>query len=240
MQDRAPALAVYPVYHLPIIQAYADQLGLVSLINHYVPTELDVDAGTGVLALVWDTRSGRSPVYRLEECFASQDTELLLGQALPAEALHDDQVGRVLDRLDDCGTMKLCTACAVRAAGRLGLHKRSVHFDTTSCRVWGDDEFPETQDVPFRVTYGSSTQKRPDLKQFVLSMLCVDRAVPLWGQPEDGHASDQTLNTTLLSETAQILGRQGVQPGASISSADAALVTEDHRAALRDTLCITR
>ena len=94
--------------------------------------------------------------------------------------------------------------------------------------------------MPFRVTYGSRTQKRPDLKQFVLSMLCVDRAVPLWGQPEDGHASDQTLNTTLLSETAQILGRQGVQPGASISSADAALVTEDHRAALRDTLCITR
>ena len=37
---------MYPVQHLPIIKAYADQLGLVSLINHYVPTEMDVDAGT--------------------------------------------------------------------------------------------------------------------------------------------------------------------------------------------------
>src|SRR3989442_7917562 len=240
MEDLAPAIEVYPVHHLPIIKAYADQLGLVSLINHYVPTEMDVDAGTVVLALVLGTSSGRSPLYRLEEFFAHQDTALLLGKALPAEALNDDQVGRVLDRLYECGTMKLFTACAVRAAARFGLNKRYVHFDTTSCSVWGDYEFPETQEVPFRVTYGYSKAKLPDRKQFVLSMLCVDRAVPIWGKPEDGSASDKTLNTTLLSEIAQILGRQGVQPGAYIYIADAALVTEDNLAALRDTLFITR
>jgi hypothetical protein len=38
MLDILPEMAVYPVQHLPIIKAYADQLGLVSLINHYVPT----------------------------------------------------------------------------------------------------------------------------------------------------------------------------------------------------------
>ena len=240
MQDLAPTIEVYPVHHLPIIKAYADQLGLVSLINHYVPTEMDVDAGTVVLALVLDTLSGRSPLYRLEEFFASQDTALLLGKALPAAALNDDQVGRVLDRLYECGTMKLCTACAVRAAARFDLHKHSVHFDTPSCSVWGDYAFAETQEVPCRVTYGYSKAKRPDLKQFVLSRLCVERAVPIWGKPEDGKASDKTLNTTLLSEIAQILGRQGVQPGASIYIADAALVTEDKLAALRETLFITR
>jgi transposase len=240
MQDLPPAIEVYPVHHLPMIKAYADQLGLVSLINHYIPTEMDVDAGTVVLALVLDTLSGRSPLYRLEEFLAHQDTTLLVGRALPAHALNDDTVGRVLDRLYDMGTMKLFTACAVRAATRFGLERRYVHFDTTSCSVWGDYEFPETQDVPFSVTYGYSKDKRPDLKQFVLSMLCVDRAVPLWGKPEDGNASDKTLNTTLLSEIAQILGRQGVQPGAYIYIADAALVTADNLAALKDTLFITR
>ena len=50
-----PEIEVYPVHHLPIIKAYADQLGLVGLINHYVPTEMDVDAGTVVLGLVLDT-----------------------------------------------------------------------------------------------------------------------------------------------------------------------------------------
>ena len=101
-------------------------------------------------------------------------------------------------------------------------------------------QFAETQDLPLQVTYGYSKEKRPDLKQCVLSTLCVDRAVPMWGQPEDGNASDKTLNTTLLSEIAQLLAQYGVQPGASISIADAALVTEDNLAALRDTLFITR
>jgi transposase len=235
-----PEIEVYPVQHLPIIKAYADQLGLVSLINHYVPTEMDVDAGTIVLGLVLDTLSGRSPLYRLEEFFAHQDTALLLGKALPPQAFTDDTVGRVLDRLYDFGTMRLFTDCAVRAVTRFDLERRYVHFDTTSHSVWGDYQFAETQDLPFQVTYGYSKDKRPDLKQFVLSTLCVDRAVPIWGKPEDGNASDKTLNTALLSEITQRLACYGVQPGAYIYIADAALVTADNLAALRDTLFITR
>jgi transposase len=240
MQALSPAIEVYPVHHLPILKAYADQLGLVSLINHYVPTAMEVDAGTVVLALVLDTLSGRSPLYRLEEFFAHQDPELLLGKSVPSHALNDDTVGRVLDRLYDFGTMRLFTTCAVRAAMRFGLERRYVHFDTTSRSVWGEYQFAETQDLPFQVTYGYSKDKRPDLKQFGLSTLCVDRAVPIWGKPEDGNASDKTLNTTLLSEIAQLLAQYGVQPGAYIYIADAALVTEDNLAALRDTLFITR
>jgi transposase len=240
MPEIPPAIEVYPVHHLPIIKAYADQLGLVSLLNHYVPTEMEVDAGTVVLALVLDTLSGRSPLYRLEEFFAHQDTTLLLGKAVPPQALNDDTAGRVLDRLYDFGTMRLFTACAVRAALRFGLERRYVHFDTTSRSVWGDYEFAETQDLPFQVTYGYSKDKRPDLKQCVLSTLCVDHAVPIWGKPEDGNASDKSLNTTVLSEIAQLLAQYGVQPGAYIYIADAALVTEDNLAALRDTLFITR
>jgi transposase len=240
MPDIPSEIEVYPVQHLPIIKAYADQLGLVGLINHYVPTEMEVDAGTVVLGLVLDTLSGRSPLYRLEEFFASQDTELLLGKAVPPQAFNDDAVGRVLDRLYDMGTMKLFTACAVRAAARYGLERRYVHFDTTSRSIWGEYQFAEEQDLPFRVTYGYSKDKRPDLKQFVLSTLCVDRAVPIWGKLEDGNASDKTLNTTLLSEIAQLLARHGVAPGAYIYVADAALVTEDNLAALEDTLFITR
>src|ERR1041385_227313 len=70
MPALCPAIEVYPVHHLPILPAYADQLGLVRLINHYVPTAREGEAGTGVLALGWATLSGRSPWSRLEECFA--------------------------------------------------------------------------------------------------------------------------------------------------------------------------
>ncbi|HEY5870538.1 MAG TPA: transposase, partial [Candidatus Tectomicrobia bacterium] len=109
--------------------------------------------------------------------------------------------------------------------------------------VYGDYLLPEEakeSEVPFRITYGYSKDKRPDLKQFVFSTLCVDRAVPLWGTPHDGNASDKTVNNTLLSDIATFLAKHGVAPGASIDVADAALVTEENLTTLGDTLFITR
>jgi transposase len=211
-----------------------------------VTTEIRVDPGTIVLGMILDTFSGRSPLYRLEEFFTHQDTVLLLGKAVAPEAFNDDTVGRVLERLYDVGTMKIFTACAVRADRVYGLDKRYVHFDTTSISVYGEYLPPEGQPaqqeqaVPFTITHGYSKDKRPDLKQFVFSTLCVDRAVPLWGTPEDGNASDKTINNTLLSDIATFLAQHGVAPGAYIYVADAALVTEDNLAALGDTLFISR
>jgi transposase len=238
-----PTIEAYPVQHLPIVKAYADKIGVVEVINQIVPTEMAIDPGTIVLGMILDTLSGRSPLYRLEEFFAHQDTALLLGKAIAPGAFDDDTVGRVLDRLYDTGTMKVFTACAVRADQVFRFDKRYVHFDTTSVSVYGEYLPPEDQqeqEVPFTITHGYSKDKRPDLKQFVLSTLCVDRAVPLWGKPEDGNASDKTINNTLLSTMATFLAQHGVAPGAYIYVADAALVTADNLAALGDTLFISR
>ena len=126
-------------------------------------------------------------------------------------------MGRVLERLYATGTMKVFTACAVRADRVFGFDKRYVHFDTTSVAVYGDYLPPEEtaeQEGPFRITYGSSKDKRPDLTQLVFATLCVDRAIPLGGQPEDGNVSDKTANNTLLSSIATFLAQHGVAPGA--------------------------
>jgi transposase len=241
-----PPIEAYHVQHLPIVKAYADKIGLVEVINQLVPTEMGIDPGTIVLGMILDTLSGRSPLYRLEEFFAHQDMALLLGRAIAPDAFNDDTVGRILERLYDVGTMKIFTACAVRADQAYGLDKQYVHFDTTSISVYGEylpPEGPPDQPapaVPFTITHGYSKDKRPDLKQFVFSTLCVDRAVPLWGKPEDGNASDKTVNNTLLSTIATFLRQHGVAPGAYIYVADAALVTEDNLAALGDTRFITR
>ena len=66
-----------PVHPLPIRKAYADQLGLVGLIHHSVPTAMDVDAGTLVLGLVFETLRGRRPLSRLAEVLAHHDTARL-------------------------------------------------------------------------------------------------------------------------------------------------------------------
>ena len=48
------------------------------------------------------------------------------------------------------------------------------------------------------------------------------------------------MQNPLLSAMATFLAKHGVAPGASLSVADAALVTEDHLAARGDTLFIRR
>ena len=68
----------------------------------------------------------------------------------------------------------------------------------------------------------------------------MDRAVPLWGKPHDGNASDNTVHNTVLSDLATFLAQHGVAPGASMDVADAALGTEENLTALGDTLFITR
>jgi hypothetical protein len=83
-----------------------------------------IDPGTIVLGMILDTLSGRSPLYRLEEFFTHHDTAVLLGKAVPPEVFQDDTVGRVLEHLYDTGTMKMFTACAVRADRVFSFDKR--------------------------------------------------------------------------------------------------------------------
>jgi hypothetical protein len=231
---------VYPVHPLPLLTASADPLGLVSLIKHSVPTAMEVDAGTVVLAWVCDTRSGRSPLSRLDACCAQPATARLAGQAVPPQAWHDETAGRGRDRLSDLGPLRLCTAGAVRAAMRCGVARRSGPCETTSRRVWGASPCAEPQALPLQGPSGSRQEKRPALQPWVWSTLGVARAVPMWGPPAEGQASAKTRQTTLVAESAPRRAPPGVQPGASRSMAAAAVGPADRLAALRHPWCITR
>ena len=240
MVEISEEIEVYQVKHLPMVKAYADKIGLVEVINELVPTEMEVDAGTMVLGMVMDTLSGRSPLYRLEEFFEEQDTELLLGKAIPSKLFNDDNAGRVLDRIYECGTIKVYTECAVRASRVFDLDFRYVHSDTTSRSVYGEYELEEDKKYPFKIGYGYSKQKRPDLKQFVISTMCVDRKVPIFGKNEDGEISDKGVNNTILTRISGIMARYGVEVGSYIYISDCAMVTEENLEAMGENLFITR
>ena len=131
----------------------------------------------------------------------------------------------------------------MRAEPVCGLDQRAGHCATTSVSVSGEYLPPEDQQapaVPLTLTHGSSKAKRPALQRCVRSTLWVARAVPLWGKPEDGTASEHTGNPTLLANLATCLAQPGGAPGAAIAVAEAALVTEETLAALGATLCSTR
>ena len=211
--------------HMPIVKAYAKKIGLVDTIDRLVDTQMELSPGMAVFGMVLDTLSGRTPLYRLTEFFEEKDTELLLGAAIEPERFCDYNLGRSMDKIFETGTQKIFSQLAQNALTVFNVDPRRLHFDTTSVSVFGDYDL---LDPPFDITYGYSKDKRPDLKQFLVSMLCVDRNIPILGTTKDGNASDKSLNNELLTNISKYMAQHGLQPGAYVYVADAAFVTEDN------------
>ena len=218
-------LTITDVKFLPIVKEYARRINLMETINHVVGTQMELQPGPVVLAMVLDTLSGRSPLYRLIDFFEEKDTELLLGESIPAERFTDHNVGRALDKIFETGTQKIFSQLSQNAIGGFKINTEKVHYDTTSVSVFGDYDLV---DPPFEITFGHSKAKRPDLKQFLIEMLCVERDIPLFGRTRDGNASDKTLNNELLGNISKHMARHGLSQGAFVYVADSAFVTENN------------
>jgi transposase len=181
-----------------------------------------------------DALSGRTPLFRLPQAFAKLDTELLLGEAISPEKLNDDAVGRVLDRLFDVGTSKVLSAVALRAVKLFDLDTTHVHHDTTSHTVYGDYDLygEESHDQPFVITFGFSKEHRPDLKQLVHSLLCVDEGIPIYSKCENGNESDKIVNRNLIPKMVERMAELGQDNFLYV--ADSALITRDNLALMDD------
>lgn len=103
------------VGHLPIIKEFAKKIKLVETLDTIVDSEMELSPGIAVSAMVLDTLSGRTPLYRLEEFFREKDAELILGHDVKPELFCDYNVGRVLDKIFDAGTQKVFSQLAQNA-----------------------------------------------------------------------------------------------------------------------------
>jgi transposase len=74
------------------------------------------------------------------------------------------------------------------------------------------------------------------LKQFLISMVCVDRNVPIFGRLEAGNGSDKTSNNGILTAISAHMAQFGVLDGEFIYSADSALITEENLKTIGDDL----
>ncbi len=226
---KLPPVDGFTVEHLPIITAYAHRIGIVDIINTLIPTQMAIDAGTVILGMVLDTLTGRSPLYKLNKFFEHQDTELLLGKKIDPLSFSDHTVGRVLDRIHDYGAMKTFSEIAMRALSYFNISHKHLSFDTTSVTVQGDYLLYSKEkgsDNTMKIVHGHSKDHRPDLKQFLVKMLCVDRTIPVFGQTEDGNGSDKTINNEVLSSISKYMAKNGIHKDGFIYIADSAMVTK--------------
>jgi transposase len=240
MEKILSAMDIKRVDHLAIINSFCNKLDLVNVVNSQVKSEMNVKPGVIVQGMVLDTLSGRSPLYHLEEFFADVDVELLLGEGVQTSDFNDTIVGRTMDRIYNASTMKIFSELAYNATGLFSIDMKYLHYDTTSVNVWGDYEICEQLDGVLNITHGHSKDHRPDLKQFLVEMLCVDKNIPIMGRCLDGSSSDKKNNNKVLTNISQWMAKHGLAPGAFIYIADSALITEKNLNAMQNNLFISR
>jgi len=79
---------------------------------------------------------------------------------------------------------------------------------------------------------GYSRARRPDLKQFVQSLLCIDSAIPVLSKLKDGNASDKKINGEVLDLIGEHMGKFGLK--SFVYVADSALITKSNLALMSD------
>jgi transposase len=230
----------FGVDRLPIVSAFCHKIGISQSINSRVNSKAEIDAGTVVTAMILDTLAGRRPLYRFHEFFQHQDTELLLGREIAPERFTDDVLGRALDRLHEADTMKIFTEISLKACRLFGVRIEQGHFDTTSVIVGGDYDNSAAGGSAPHNTYGFSKDTRPDLKQFMFSLLCVEGNIPLLGKVEDGNAADGKLNNEHLQQVAKLITENQIERDNFLYVADCKLVNEANLELLGSSPFVTR
>jgi len=232
----------YTVNYLPIISAYCNAIGLQKTINSLVDSKMLVQPGAIVQAMVLDTLSGRSPLYRLEEFMTDQDIDLFIGPGLNSSSFSDTNINRSMDAIFDFGSSKLLTEICLNASNIFTLDCSKVSYDTTATNVWGDYTACKSDNPPAgpHIVHGHSKDGHPELKQFMTELLCVERGIPIFGSTLDGNISDKDNNNTMLTRISKIMAKHGLGKTAFVYIADSAVVTNKNLQLLGNTPFITR
>jgi transposase len=212
---------------LGLVAGIIDEIGLVEQINQLVgeqPGEI-VSPGHVVKAIILNGLGFVSaPLYLFSRFFEGKATEHLIGEGVRPEHLNDDRLGRVMDKLYLTGLSQLFTLVALAAANKYGVAIDVAHLDSTSFHVHGkyennlpqvafitgefnsterngeDLEKPEAPH-PIEITYGYSRDHRPDLKQFILDLICSgDGDVPIFLRAADGNETDKAVFAQVLCD----------------------------------------
>ena len=170
-----------------------------------------------------------SPLYLFSKFFEGKAIEHLIGKGVKTEYFNDDKLGRVLDELYPRGLNDIFMSIVLEAVKIYQLETSTVHLDSTSFHVHGDYHIDEDKSEEYQepktieITYGYSRDKRPDLKQFMMDLICTnDGDVPLWMRIGSGNESDQKQFVQAMKDFKNQLKFD------SLMVADSALYTQEN------------
>ncbi len=203
----------YDLKHLGIVGGIIDDIGLVEIINEELGTHVqeNITSGQVVKAMILNGLGFVSaPMYLYSEFFTGKNVEELLGKGIKAEDLNDDKLGKTLDKLHKAGLTKVFMKVALKATKIYGVKREKIHVDASSMHVHGEYEIEEGKEneseeegelKEIEIKQGYSRSHRPDLKQFVLDLMCSeDGDVPVFFRVGSGNEQDKAMFGKLIKD----------------------------------------
>jgi transposase len=246
-------IEIQNIDHLGIVAGIIDSIGIVEIINELIGVEKDekVNAGQVVKAMIINGLGFVSkPLYMFPKYFETIACEHLIGTGVKPEYLNDDKLGRVMDKLFIKGLDTIFFIIAVKAAQKFGVSLSTSHLDSSSMHVHGqyNTSLPEvifeSQEIgnnqeleeiavkspkEITITYGYSRDHRPDLKQFIIEMICSgDGDIPIFLKLASGNQADSSCFGKIAIEYHKQLEVN------SLMVADSALYTESNLKMMSD------
>ena len=222
--------------HLGIVAGIIDEMGIVEDINTRIgrSSREKVSAGVIVKAMLLNGLGFVSaPLYMFSKFFEGKSTEHLLGAGITAEQINDDRIGNVLDDLHEAGLSEIFLEISLKAVAKYEIKVETGHIDSTSFHV--DGEYGREEEGSIEITHGYSRDHRPDLKQFMMNLICVgDGDIPVMMEVVSGNQADKARFAGLLQEFKSQWTFEG------ICVADAALYSEENLVAMAGLKWLTR
>lgn len=252
-------MAIQNIDHLGIVAGIIDSIGLVEIINELIGQQEGekVSPGHVVKAMIVNGLGFVSkPLYMFPKYFETIACEHLIGAGVKPEYLNDDKLGRVMDKLFIKGLDTIFFIIALKAAKKFGVSLSTSHLDSSSMHLHGEyntslpevifessapvnsqeaEELVIKSPKEITITHGYSRDHRPDLKQFIMELICSgDGDIPIFLKLASGNQSDSSCFGKIAVEYQQQLKVD------SLIVADSALYTESNIKLMSDLKWLSR
>jgi transposase len=214
--NRQLQIQTFDIGPLPLIQRFLERLRLEDLFRQFLPADdprTEFPTARALLVLVRNVLVSREPIYGIPEWAARYAPDTLDLFCHQLDLLHDDRLGRCLDRLfESCGP-DLLLAVTRQAIAEFGLRLDELHNDSTTISFFGaytdaDREGTQRGRPTHAITWGHSKDHRPDLKQLLYTLTVTDDgAVPVYFTSASGNVVDDTTHRQTWDLLCELVGR---------------------------------
>ena len=209
-------LRSYEVGGLPLVNRLLERMRLREILSEHLPADdprTELSTVSGLLVLVRNVLLSRQPVYGVAEWAARFAPDLFDLWPEEVALLHDDRLGRALDRLFDSVGPELILAVVRQVVQEFAVSLDELHNDSTSVSFYGAYEEAQTESTQRgrstpAITWGHSKDHRPDLKQLLYILtISEDGGVPVYFTSASGNQVDDRTHCETWDLLHQLVGR---------------------------------